>query len=172
MPRPTEPGAGWARLRQAQPETFGFLGFTFICGKSRRGYFLLKRKSRRDRMRAKLKAVKQELRRRMHQPIPVQGKWLGQIVRGWFNYHAVPTNSRALSAFRFFVTDLWRRTLRKRSQQDGMTWERITHLANDWLPKPKILHPWPQQRFAVKHPRWEPYARIWPVRICAGGAQQ
>ena len=164
--------AGLAKLRQAQPESFKFLGFTDICAKSRRGYFLLKRKSRSDRMRAKLQAIKQELRRRMHQPIPVQGKWLGQVVSGWFNYHAVPTNGRALCALRFFVTDLWRQTLRRRSQKDGTTWERITRLADDWLPKPKILHPWPQQRFAVKHPRWEPYARIGPVRICAGGAPQ
>jgi len=155
-----------------KPETFTFLGFVFICGKSRRGHFLLKRKSRSDRMRAKLKAVKQELRRRMHQPIPIQGKWLGQIVRGWFNYHAVPTNSRALSAFRFLVIALWRQTLKRRSQKDGMTWDRITRLAAEWLPKPKILHPWPNQRFAVRHPRQEPYARIGPVRICAGGAQQ
>ena len=168
MRRRTERGADSARLRQAQPETFAFLGFTHICAKSRRGYFLLKRKSRRDRMRAKLKAIKQELQRRMHLPIPVQGKWLGQVVNGFFNYHAVPTNSRALCALRFFVTGLWRQTLRRRSQKDGMTWERITRLADDWLPKPKILHPWPQQRFAVKHPRWEPYARIGPVRFCAG----
>lgn len=101
-----------------------------------------------------------------------QGKWLGQVVSGWFNYHAVPTNSRALCALRFFVTDLWRQTLSRRSQKAGITWERITRLADDWLPKPKILHPWPQQRFAVRHPRWEPYARIGPVRICAGGPQQ
>jgi RNA-directed DNA polymerase len=164
--------ANRARRGLGKPETFTFLGFTFICGKSRRGYFLLKRKSRRDRMRAKLQAVKLELRRRMHQPIPVQGKWLAQVVRGWFNYHAVPTNSRALCAFRFFVTDLWRRTLSRRSQKADITWERITGLADDWLPKPTILHPWPQQRLAVKHPRWESYARIGPVRICAGGAQQ
>jgi RNA-directed DNA polymerase len=155
-----------------KPESFTFLGFTHICAKSRRGYFLLKRKSRRDRMRAKLKAIKQGLQRRMHRPIPAQGKWLGQVVNGWFNYHAVPTNSRALNAFRFFVTGLWRHTLRRRSQKDGITWERITRLADDWLPKPKILHPWPKQRFAVRHPRWEPYARIGPVRLCAGGAQQ
>ncbi len=122
-------------------------------------------------MRAKLKAIEQELRRRMHQPIPVQGTWLGQVVGGFFNYHAVPTNSRALSAFRFFVTHLWRQTLSRRSQKAGITWERITQLADDWLSTPKILHPWPQQRFAVRHPRWE-YARIGPVRFCAGGAQQ
>jgi RNA-directed DNA polymerase len=161
-----------ARRGLGKPESFTFLGFTHICAKSRRGYFLLKRKSRRDRMRARLKAIKQELQRRMHLPIPAQGKWLGQVVNGWFNYHAVPTNSRALSAFRFFVTDIWRQTLRRRSQKDGITWERITRLADDWLPKPNILHPWPKQRFAVRHPRWEPYARIGPVRLCAGGAQQ
>ena len=154
-----------------KPETFNFLGFSFICGKSRRGKFLLTRKTRRDRMRTKLKAIKQELRRRRHQPIQVQGKWLRQIVKGYFNYHAVPTNSRALITFRFFVTELWQRSLRRRSQKDGMTWERITRLANDWLPKPLILHPWPEQRFAVTHPRWEPYALIGPVRFCAGGAQ-
>ncbi len=144
-----------------KPETFNFLGFSFICGKSLRGKFLLKRKTRRDRMRAKLQAIKQELRQRRHQPIPVQGKWLRQVVKGYFNYHAVPTNSRALSTFRFFVTELWQRSLRRRGQKDGTTWERITRLANDWLPKPRILHRWPQARFAVRHPRWE---KLWGGR--------
>jgi hypothetical protein len=123
-------------------------------------------------MRAKLNVIKQELRRRMHQPIPRQGKWLKQVVTGYFNYHAVPTNGRALTEFRFRVKGLWHRTLRRRSQKDWTPWDRIVRLANDWLPKPKILHPWPDRRFAVKHPRWEPYALIGPVRICAGGAQQ
>jgi group II intron reverse transcriptase/maturase len=141
-----------------KPESFSFLGFTFICGKSRQGTFQLKRKTRRDRMRAKLRAVKQEMRRRMHQPIPLQGKWLQQIVSGYFNYHAVPTNSRALHAFRHSVAELWQRSLRRRSQKHSMSWERFTQLANDWLPTPRILHPWPERRFAVKHPRWEPYA--------------
>jgi RNA-directed DNA polymerase len=154
-----------------KPETFNFLGFTFICGRSRRGNFQIKRKSRRDRMRATLQAIKQELRERMHQPIPIQGKWLRQVVTGYFNYHAVPTNSSTLSAFRFFVTKLWKRTLRRRGQRDRTDWERITRLADDWLPQPKIRHPWPSARFAVTHPRWEPYARIGPVRICAGGVQ-
>ena len=161
-----------AKRGLGKPETFQFLGFTHICGKSRQGRFLLQRKSRRDRMRAKLQAIKQELKRRMHQPIPVQGKWLGQVVKGWFNYHAVPTNNRALSAFRSHVTDIWRQTLRRRSQKGDITWERITRLADDWLPQAKILHPWPQQHFAVRHPRWEPYARIGHVRISAGGAQK
>jgi group II intron reverse transcriptase/maturase len=155
-----------------KPETFSFLGFSFISGKSRRGKFQLKRKSRPDRMRAKLQAIKQELRQRMHQPIPTQGKWLKQVVTGYFNYHAVPTNSRALGTFRYHVIDLWTRTLRRRSQRDYTAWQRIRQLANDFLPKPRILHPWPEKRFAVRHPRWEPYALIGHVRICAGGAQQ
>jgi group II intron reverse transcriptase/maturase len=154
-----------------KPETFNFLGFTFICGKSRRGKFQLKRKTRRDRMQAKLQAIKQELRRRMHQPIPVLGKWLAQVITGHFNYFAVPTNGRALASFRFYVIDLWQRTLRRRSQRDRTTWQRMARLAHDFLPKPRILHPWPERRFAVTHPRWEPYARIGLVRICAGGAQ-
>jgi RNA-directed DNA polymerase len=136
-----------------KPETFNFLGFTFICGRSKRGRFQIRRKSRRDRMRAKLQAIKQELRRRMHQSLPEQGKWLRQVVTGYFNYHAVPTNSLAIAAFRYFVTELWRRTLRRRSQADSLTWQKITRLAHHWLPKPYLRHPWPQTRFAVTHPR-------------------
>ncbi len=141
-----------------KPETFTFLGFTLICGKTRQGRFALQRKSRGDRMRAKLKEIKKELRRRMHHPIPQQGNWLKQVVTGYFAYHAVPTNSRALHAFRYHVTDLWRRSLKRRSQKDRTRWDRITKLANDYLPHPRILHPWPNARFAVKHPRWEPSA--------------
>jgi RNA-directed DNA polymerase len=136
-----------------KPETFTFLGFTFICGKSRRGAFQLQRKTRRDRMRAKLREIKEQLRERMHHAIPEQGRWLKAVVTGFFAYHAVPTNARALDAFRHHVTGLWRRTLRRRSQKTHMTWQRMTHLAAAWLPPPRILHPWPDQRFAVKHPR-------------------
>jgi group II intron reverse transcriptase/maturase len=141
-----------------KPETFNFLGFTHICGRSRKGLFQLKRKSRRDRMRAKLRAIKEELRRRMHEPIPQQGQWLGRVVRGYFAYHAVPTNVASLSAFRHHVETLWRRTLKRRSQTDHTTWDRIARLAADFLPAPRILHPWPDARFAVTHPRWEPNA--------------
>ena len=146
-----------ARHGLGKPETFTFLGFTFICGKTRAGKFLIRRKTRIDRMQAKLQEIKEELRRRMHQPIPEIGKWLRQVVTGYLAYHAVPTNSRAMAAFCHHVTDLWRRALRRRSQKDRMTWDRISKLANDWLPKPRILHPWPGVRFNVKHPRWEPY---------------
>ena len=142
-----------ARNGLGKPETFNFLGFTFICGRSRRGSFLLKRKSRRDRVRAKLKEIKEELLRRMHRPIPEQGSWLAQVVRGFFAYHAVPTNFAALSKFRHQITWFWLRTLRRRSQQDDTPWTRMEKLAADFLPKPKILHPWPAVRFAAKHPR-------------------
>jgi len=85
----------------------------------------------------------------MHQPIPEQGRWLAQVIRGYFAYHAVPTNFAALSAIRHHVMRFWLHTLRRRSQKDKYTWERITKLANDFLPQPKILHPWPSVRFAV-----------------------
>src|SRR5438067_7136364 len=148
-----------------KPETFNFLGFTFACGKTRSGKFQIKRNTRRDRMRAKLREIKGRLRRCMHQPIPDQGEWLRQVVGGYFNYFAVPTNGRRLDVFRHHVTDLWRRTLRRRSQKDRITLARMTQLMDAWVPKPIILHPWPSDRFAVTHPRWEPYARIGPVRI-------
>jgi group II intron reverse transcriptase/maturase len=154
-----------------KPETFNFLGFTHICGKSRRGAFQLRRKTRRDRMRAKLAAIKLELKRRLHAPIREQGGWLRQVVAGHLAYHAVPTNSAALSAFRFHVSQLWLRALRRRSQRATLEWRRMAQLEAQWLPKPRILHPWPDVRFAVKHPRWEPDALIGPVRFCAGGAQ-
>jgi group II intron reverse transcriptase/maturase len=136
-----------------KPETFGFLGFTLVCSKSRRGRFLLQRRSRRDRMKAKLKEVSNELRYRMHQSIPEQGNWLKQVVTGYFAYHAVPTNSAALVTFRDEIIARWRWVLHRRSQKSALTWTRMTKLADDWLPKPLILHPWPNQRFAVKHPR-------------------
>src|SRR6267142_2447303 len=135
------------------PENFNFLGFTHICGRSRHGKFLLKRKSRRDRMRGKLKEIKEEMRRRMHQSIPEQGRWLAQVVRGYFAYHAVPTNSAAIGTFRHHVVDLWRCSLSRLSQRGGITWQRIKQIADDWLPQPRILHPWPQQRFAVRYSR-------------------
>jgi RNA-directed DNA polymerase len=154
-----------------KPETFNFLGFTFICGKTRTGKFQIRRKTRADRMQAKLREIKETLRRRMHRPIPEQGKWLRRVVRGYFNYHAVPTNASALGVFRHHVTDIWRRTLRRRSQKDRITWDRMTQLVDAWLPKPIILLPWPSDRFSVRHPRWEPYAGKPHVRFCAGGAR-
>ena len=145
--------AGRKKRGLGKPETFDFLGFTHICSRCRRGSFQLKRKSRRDRVRGKLKEIKEELWRRMHWPIPEQGSWLAQVIRGFFAYHAVPTNFLALNKFRRQIIWLWLRTLRRRSQRDNTPWTRMAKLAADFLPEPKILHPWPSVRFAAKHPR-------------------
>ena len=142
----------------SKPETFNFLGFTHICARNQQGGFLLWRKSRRDRMRAKLREIKDTLRRRMHHSIPQQGQWLRQVVGGFFAYHSVPTNSKSMSAFRHHVVNLWRRTLRYRSQKDRTRWDRIARIADAWLPQPRVLHPWPGVRFASNYPRWEPGA--------------
>ena len=118
-----------------KPETFNFLGFTLICGRSRFGNFVIRRKTRRDRLRAKLKEIKGELRRRRHQPIPEQGRWLGQVVKGYFAYHAVPTNGRVLGTFLHHIQRLWVKSLRRRSQKDRFEWRRAPKLIDDWLPK-------------------------------------
>ena len=142
---------GWRGF--GRPETFTFLGFTFISGQSRGGEFALQRQTRADRIRANLRDIEAQLRRRMHASIPEQGRWLKSVVAGYFAYHAVPTNGRALSAFRFHVTHLWRRSLCRRSQKGVLTLPRTDCIAKVWLPPPRILHPWPSERFDVKHPR-------------------
>jgi len=141
------------RRGRSKPETFKFLGFVLICDKSRRGNFQVRRKSRQDRMRAKLREIKEALRQRINRPIPETGKWLAHVVSGYFAYHAVPTNGLALSAFRYHVLVLWHRQLSRRSQRARVLWTRMTKLADEFLPKPQLLHQWPNVRFAVRHPR-------------------
>ncbi|MBM3524337.1 MAG: group II intron reverse transcriptase/maturase, partial [Alphaproteobacteria bacterium] len=160
------------RRGQAKPETFDFLGFTHICGRSRAGRFQLRRKTRRDRMRATLAKIKEALRRHLHAPIPEQGSWLRHVVQGYFAYHAVPTNGRALCVFRNRVCITWLRALRRRSQRQALTWTKMARLKNQWLPRPRIQHPWPTQRFDVTHSRREPDALIGPVRFCAGAPRE
>jgi RNA-directed DNA polymerase len=144
-----------ARNRAARglgkPETFRFLGFTHVCGKTRKtGRFKLKRITDRKRVRTKLHALKGEMRRRMHLPLPEQGRWLASVLRGHYQYYAVPDNSQALSAFRRQIIRHWLVALRRRSQRPTrVTWERMWRLADRWLPQPQILHPWPEQRFAA-----------------------
>ena len=142
-----------ARKGLGKPETFNFLGFTFICGKSHGGSFLVYRKTRRDRMWAKLREIKEELLRRRHHSIPQQGQWLASVVQGFFGYHAVPTNLQALRSFRRHVETLWLKALRRRGQRDRFAWDRLRRLAEEWLPEPRILHPWPHERFDVKYSR-------------------
>jgi RNA-directed DNA polymerase len=130
-----------------KPDTFDFLGFTHICAKDRHGRFKLKRVTSKKKTRAKLKAVKAEMRRRMHHPIPEQGRWLARVLQGHYNYYAVPDNSEALRGFREQVIRHWRKALKRRSQKGYVTWERTRRLADRWLPQPRILHPWPNVRF-------------------------
>ena len=139
---------------EGKPETFNFLGFTHICGRTRKnGKFLVLRKSIRKRLLAKLKQVRDDLRIRMHQPLAVVGKWLRSVVQGYFNYHAVPGNIVSLRNFRFEVSKLWWRVTRRRSQRSQISWELVSQLVEEWLPLPKILHPYPFLRFDAKHLR-------------------
>jgi len=138
---------------EAKPETFDFLGFTHICGKDRRGRFALRRRTIAKRMRAKLLEIKQELRRRMHDPIEQTGKWLQSVAQGYFHYHAVPGNLLRLKVFRERVTRLWRGALRRRSQRHRPSWARTLRQVNRWLPVARVLHPYPDARFIANHPR-------------------
>ena len=133
-----------------KPETFDFLGFTHICAKGKNGGFWLRRITISKRLRTKLKQVKDQLRRRRHLPVPEQGRWLESVVRGHLAYYAVPGNDRALRAFRTEISRYWLRSLRQRSQRHRLTWNRMDRLVNRWLPTPRILHPYPDVRFAVR----------------------
>jgi RNA-directed DNA polymerase len=133
-----------------RPETFQFLGFTHICAKARTGRFTLKRITDSKRLRAKLHAVKRELRRRMHLPIPEQGRWLASVVRGHLAYYAVPGNIEAVDAFCDQATRHWYKALRRRSQRTSLNWTRMHRLAQRWLPPPRIIHPWPDERFDAR----------------------
>jgi group II intron reverse transcriptase/maturase len=138
---------------EGKPETFDFLGFTHISGKNRKGYFTVKRQTIAKRLRAKLQEIRQQLRRRRHDAVERTGEWLRSVVQGYFNYHAVPGNLDSLWTFRVRLTRLWRTQLLHRSQRHRCQWERMARLAARWLPVPRVLHPWPTQRFAANHPR-------------------
>jgi RNA-directed DNA polymerase len=141
------------RRGEGNPETFDFLGFSHISGKDRNGNFALKRKTISKRLRAKLEEVKQQLRQRMHDPVALTGKWLRSVVQGYFNYHAVPGNTESLCKFRYRVTRLWRQVLRRRGQKYHLNWTRMARLVDRWLPRPRVLHPYPRVRFDAIHPR-------------------
>jgi group II intron reverse transcriptase/maturase len=132
---------------EGKPETFDFLGFTHICGKSRAGKFLLLRHTSNKRMRTKLKALRQELLRRRHRPVPEQGQWIESVVRGYFAYHAVPTNIEQMVSFRTQVVRHWLRALRRRSQRHRLDWVRMNRLATRWIPPARVRHPYPWDRF-------------------------
>jgi RNA-directed DNA polymerase len=141
------------RRGEGKPETFDFLGFTHISGKNSLGRFMVRRKTIRKRMRAKLREIKQQLHKRMHDPVRQTGQWLKSAVQGHFNYYAVPGNLASLGVFRDRVLVHWWRTLRRRSQKRRFNWTRTLVLATRWLPQPRALHPFPDARFAATHPR-------------------
>jgi DNA polymerase II large subunit len=143
-----------SREGSGKPETFDFLGFTHICGTiHKRGKFTVHRKTVGKRMAAKLRSIRVELRRRIHQPIAETGDWLRQVVGGYFRYHAVPGNLPRLETFRQQIARHWRCTLWRRSQRSRWTWERFETLMAHYLPRPRVLHPYPLARFYAKHPR-------------------
>ena len=143
-----------ARRRRARglgkPETFDFLGFTHICAESRSGRFWLRRITISKRMRAKLREVNDQLKRRRHQPIPVQGQWLRSVVQGHLAYYAVPGNIDAVAAFRDQLTRHWYQALRRRSQRTRINWTRMNPIAKRWLPRARAMHPFPEVRFAAR----------------------
>jgi hypothetical protein len=133
-----------------------FLGFTHYCGTRKDGTgFQLGRKTQGKRMKARLREIKEILRRIRHTPIDEQGRWLGAMMRGYFAYFAVPTNTYLLSAFRYHTSIIWLRSLRRRSQRHRhrLTWERMARLIKRFLPPPRVLHPWPELRFRRQHSR-------------------
>jgi RNA-directed DNA polymerase len=138
------------RRGQGKPETFNFLGFTHICGRKRsNGMFTVLRHTMSKRKRAKLKVVKTELRKRMHQRVAEVGKWLRSVVEGHNRYYGVPSNLPSLGSFRYHVGRYWYRTLRRRSQKTRLTWTRMLRLFDRWLPWPKLHHPYPLRRLGV-----------------------
>jgi group II intron reverse transcriptase/maturase len=135
---------------EGKPETFNFLGFTHICGTTRNGKFCVLRKTMAKKVRAKLAEVKAELRRRLHGPIADAGRWLKTVLQGHYQYYGVPRNYRAMQAFRRRILQMWKWTLRRRSQRkQRITNERMNQLAARWLPTPTITHPYPSQRLSV-----------------------
>jgi group II intron reverse transcriptase/maturase len=137
------------RRGQGKPQTFDFLGFTHCCGKTRKGKFMVLRLTSAKRLRSKLKALKHELRRRMHLPVAAQGQYLRAVVAGHGRYFGVPFNSARLGAFRLKVARLWHRTLCRRSQRHRLSWRRMACVVQRWLPYLHICHPYPQQRLIV-----------------------
>jgi RNA-directed DNA polymerase len=135
---------------QGKPESFDFLGLTHICGRTQSGAFILLRRTASKRMRAKLREIGNELQRQRHRPVPEQGAWLQRVVRGYFAYHAVPTNTRRLCSFRTQVIRCWQRALRRRGQRDRTNWKRMSPLAERWLPHARVLHPLPDERFDAR----------------------
>jgi RNA-directed DNA polymerase len=139
---------------EGKPETFDFLGFTHICARARKtGYFVVRRQTAGKRLRGKLRQLKQQLRQRMHDEVAHTGKWIESVVRGYYLYHGVPGNTPSVALFRERLLRLWRSTLRRRGQKHRPNWDRLGQVFDRWLPRPRVLHPYPQVRFDALYPR-------------------
>jgi group II intron reverse transcriptase/maturase len=134
---------------QQKPETFDFLGFTHCCGRTSHGFWVV-RLTIKKRMRATLVAIRAALMRRRHEPVPKLGRWLGRVMQGYFNYHAVPGNMHRLAGFRSEVSRAWRHALLRRSQRHRMPWARFNRLVRKYLPSCRVVHPMPSERFQVR----------------------
>lgn len=141
------------RRGEGKPESFTFLGFTHYCGINSKGQFNVWCRTAVKRMAAKLAQIKSALRQRMHQPVAQVGMWLKRVVNGYYQYHAVPGNTRTLHRFRRRLARLWFQALRRRSQRRPINWARFNPLCARLLPGPKVLHPYPVNRFYATHPR-------------------
>src|SRR5437762_5742210 len=139
--------------REGKPESFTFLGFAHSGGTTRQGYFQIRRQTARKRLEAKLQNIKQTLRSRMHEPVPKVGEWLERVLNGHYQYFGVPGNWASLGLFRERIARYWGRLLGRRSQTGKVSAIRLGRLFRRWLPRPKVVHPYPEQRFAVTHPR-------------------
>lgn len=135
------------RRSEGKPETFTFLGFTHFCGVNSKGHFVVWRHTSVKRMRAKLRVIKQELSRMMHEPVERVGAWLTRVVDGYYRYHAVPGNLSVLSRFRERLCRYWRHVLRRRSQRRKPDWDHLRPIFERWIPRPRTLHPYPDKRF-------------------------
>jgi len=134
---------------EGRPETFDFLGFTHCCSKTRAGHFKMLRLTVKKRLRATLADIREKLKRKRHESIGQVGAWLNRVLRGYFNYHAVPDNLKRLAGFRDEVCRAWLQQLRRRSQKDKMTWARFGRVIKQYLPYPRRMHPYPPERFAL-----------------------
>jgi hypothetical protein len=156
--RPLEFGRFAARHRQrrgeGKPETFDFLGFTPCCGVKRESRtFQVKRKTTKQRMRARLQALRDVLYRGRHRPLRQQAAWPGRVVEGYYRYFAIPGNIPALESFRTQVVRSWLQALGRRSQKHRLTWDVFGPRVNLLIPHPRVLHPHPNERFYAKHPK-------------------
>ena len=141
------------RRGAGRPKTFDFLGFTHKCARTRKtGWFAIHRHSIAKRLRATFQKIRTDLKKRRHHRLGDTGRWLRRVVQGWLNYHAVPSNSQSLCRFIDEVTRLWLSEIRKRSQRgrSGWTWERMQRLARLHLPRPRVTHPYPTERFRAR----------------------